>query len=75
MFGSAATGEYRSGTSDYDFVVEYPPLPAGVYADSYFGLLEDLERLLGGTRRVGGGLGHQESVFSPVGRADQRAAL
>ena len=48
LFGSAATGRHRSGTSDFDFVVEFPPLPAGVYADSYFGLLEDLERLLGG---------------------------
>ena len=41
----AGTG---SGKSDFDFVVEFPPLPPGVYADSYFGLLEDLERLLGG---------------------------
>ena len=48
LFGSAATGEHRSGASDYDFVVEFPPLPAGEYSDSYFGLLEDLERLLGG---------------------------
>ena len=48
VFGSAATGEHRSGTSDFDFVVEFPSLPAGAYADSYFGLLEDLERLLGG---------------------------
>ena len=48
LFGSAATGLHRSGKSDFDFVVEFPPLPAGVYADSYFGLLEDLERLLGG---------------------------
>ncbi len=48
LFGSAATGDYRAGTSDFDFVVEFQPLPAGAYADSYFGLLEDLERLLGG---------------------------
>ena len=48
LFGSAATGRHRSGTSDFDFVVEFPPLPPGVYADSYFGLMEDLERLLGG---------------------------
>ena len=48
LFGSAATGRHRSGTSDFDFVVEFPPLAPGVYADSYFGLLEDLERLLGG---------------------------
>ena len=48
LFGSAATGRHRSGTSDFDFVVEFQLLPAGAYADSYFGLLEDLERLLGG---------------------------
>ena len=48
LFGSAATGDHRPGASDFDFVVEFPPLPAGAYADSYFGLLEDLERLLGG---------------------------
>ena len=48
LFGSAATGEHSSGTSDFDFVVEFPPLPAGAYSNSYFGLLEDLERLLGG---------------------------
>ena len=48
LFGSAATGEHCACTSDYDFVVEFPPLPAGAYADSYFGLLEDLEQLLDG---------------------------
>ena len=48
LFGSTATGERRAGASDYDFVVEFPPLPAGAYADGYFGLLEDLEQLLGG---------------------------
>lgn len=48
LFGSAATGEHRSTTSDFDFVVEFGQLPAGAYADSFFGLLEDLERLLGG---------------------------
>ena len=48
LFGSAATGGHRSGTSDFDFVVEFQPLRTGAYADSYFGLMEDLERLLGG---------------------------
>ena len=48
LFGSAATGEHRARASDYDFVVEFPPLPAGAYADSYFGLMEDLEQLLDG---------------------------
>ena len=49
LFGSAATGDHRPGKSDFDFVVELPPLPVGAYADSYFGLLEDLERLLDGS--------------------------
>ena len=48
LFGSAATGEHCPGASDYDFVVEFPPLPAGAYADAYFGLLEDLEQLFDG---------------------------
>lgn len=48
LFGSAATGGHRPDTSDFDFVVEFGALPPGAYADNYFGLLEDLERLLGG---------------------------
>ena len=48
LFGSAASGVHHPGTSDFDFVVEFGALPPGAYADSYFGLLEDLERLLGG---------------------------
>ncbi len=47
LFGSAATSQYRSEESDLDFVVEFQPLPDGAYADTYFGLLEALERLFG----------------------------
>lgn len=47
LFGSAATGVERPGQSDLDFLVEFEPLPPGAYADAYFGLLEDLERLFG----------------------------
>jgi len=47
LFGSAASGRDQSGKSDLDFLVEFEPLPAGAYADTYFGLLEDLERLFG----------------------------
>ena len=47
LFGSAATSQYRSEESDLDFVVEFQPLPDGTYADTYFGLLEALERLFG----------------------------
>lgn len=47
LFGSAATGRYRPGESDLDFLVELEPLPPGAYADTYFGLLEALESLFG----------------------------
>ncbi|MDE2687599.1 MAG: nucleotidyltransferase domain-containing protein [Chloroflexota bacterium] len=45
LFGSAATGEYRPGQSDLDFLVEFHDLPDGGYADAYFGLIEALEDL------------------------------
>lgn len=47
LFGSAATGRFRPGESDYDFLVEFEPLPYGPYADDYFGLLQALQDLLG----------------------------
>lgn len=47
LFGSAATGQERQGRSDLDFLVEFEALPPGNYADSYFGLLESLEKLFG----------------------------
>lgn len=47
LFGSAATGTDRPDESDLDFLVEFEPLPAGAYADTYFGLLESPERLFG----------------------------
>ncbi|MCR6496081.1 nucleotidyltransferase domain-containing protein [Thermomonas sp. S9] len=45
LFGSAARGQAATG-SDYDFLVEFAPLPPGGYADAYFGLLEELQELL-----------------------------
>ena len=45
LFGSAATGRDRPGESDFDFLVEFEPLPPGQYADAYFGLLFGLEDL------------------------------
>ena len=47
LFGSAATGQDRPDESDLDFLVEFEPLSAGGYADTYFGLLEALESLFG----------------------------
>jgi predicted nucleotidyltransferase len=45
LFGSAASGQTRPGTSDLDFLVEFEDLAPGTYADTYFGLLEALEQL------------------------------
>lgn len=47
LFGSAAQGSDRPGTSDLDFLVEFERLPRGAYADSFFGLQETLEALFG----------------------------
>lgn len=48
LFGSAATGAYRPGESDLDFLVEFKPTDIpGARADAYFGLLEGLEELFG----------------------------
>ena len=38
VFGSAATGDYRPGTSDLDFLVEFDPVLRESYPDTYFGL-------------------------------------
>lgn len=46
LFGSAVRGQAGAG-SDYDFLVEFDPLPPGGYAEAYFGLLEGLQTLLG----------------------------
>jgi predicted nucleotidyltransferase len=50
LFGSAASGEFREPTSDFDFFVEFLSYESPTIADQWFGLQEDLERLLG--RRV-----------------------
>ena len=47
LFGSAARGSFDPATSDLDFLVEFQPLSPAQYADHYFGLQEDLERLFG----------------------------
>jgi predicted nucleotidyltransferase len=45
LIGSAAGDRFDEKTSDLDFLVEFLPLPSGMVADAYFGLLEDLEGL------------------------------
>ena len=46
VFGSAVSGEFDERNSDLDFIVEFQPLPAGTYADAYFDLKMELERLV-----------------------------
>jgi len=49
LFGSAATDQFDPATSDVDFFYEFDSSPSHL-ADRFFGLMEELERLLG--RRV-----------------------
>ncbi len=46
LFGSAVTSqEFDTQNSDLDFLVEFLPLRAGEYFDTYFGLLDALQNL------------------------------
>jgi uncharacterized protein len=47
LFGSAATGSPASTSSDLDFLVEFEKGRQGELGDTYFGLKESLEGLLG----------------------------
>lgn len=47
LFGSAASDRFDPYHSDLDFLVEFRPMPPAQHADSYFGLWEELEELLG----------------------------
>jgi len=50
LFGSAARQDFDPETSDLDFLVTFEPMPPIEHANSFFGLLKDLERLFG--RRI-----------------------
>ena len=46
VFGSALSGEgFDSENSDLDFLVEFQPLQPSEHANTYFGLLEELQDL------------------------------
>lgn len=47
LFGSAATADFDEQRSDFDFLVKFDDMSASEHADAYFGLLNDLEKLLG----------------------------
>lgn len=46
LFGSATGEDFDPESSDFDFLVDFLPLERGTRADTYFGLLEDLQELL-----------------------------
>src|ERR1700678_2837554 len=50
LFGSALRDDFDSQRSDFDFLVEFEPLPPGTYAKTYFDLIQGLEQVL--QRRV-----------------------
>ena len=43
LFGSAASGEFRSRSSDLDFLVSFKPATPAEHADRYFALIEGLK--------------------------------
>jgi hypothetical protein len=47
LFGSAASGEFDPATSDVDFFYELDEQESTNYADRFFDLKDDLEKLLG----------------------------
>jgi predicted nucleotidyltransferase len=49
LFGSAARDDFDAASSDVDFFVEFLSYDVPTMADQWFGLQEDLERLLGRT--------------------------
>jgi predicted nucleotidyltransferase len=47
LFGSGLTSDFDRERSDLDLLVEFAPKAPADHADSYFGLQEDLQALLG----------------------------
>ena len=50
LFGSATREDFNPETSDLDFLVAFEQMSPVEHANSFFGLLEDLERLF--ARRI-----------------------
>ena len=69
LFGSALRDDFDPQRSDLDFVVEFEPLSPGTYANTYFGLIEALERLF--ERRID--LVESGSVRNPYFRQEIEA--
>jgi len=46
LFGSAARDDFRAGQSDIDFFIEFDSYSTPDIADRWFGIQEDLQKLL-----------------------------
>jgi predicted nucleotidyltransferase len=75
VFGSALREDFDSQHSDFDFLVEFQPLPTGAYADAYFGLMEGLEKALPAACGPGRRVGHQKPLLPEERSAKQTLAL
>jgi len=62
LFGSATRPDFDPASSDLDFLVSFEDLDRNRYADTHFGLLQDLQKATGG---FGSGILHPEPLFSP----------
>jgi uncharacterized protein len=47
LFGSAARGDFDPVASDVDFLIEFQDYNSPAIADQWFGIQEDLEKILG----------------------------
>ncbi len=46
LFGSALNESFDAARSDFDFLVEFAPLPSGAYVDAFFGFKAAMEQVL-----------------------------
>jgi predicted nucleotidyltransferase len=47
VFGSALRDDFRPGESDVDLLVELGPMESYARVDAYYGMLDELQKLLG----------------------------
>jgi uncharacterized protein len=47
VFGSAVRGDFHPGESDVDLLVDFGPMDGRSKAHAFFGLLDELQRVLG----------------------------
>ena len=75
LFGSASTDQYDSGESDQVLPCRVQAGGSPHLCGRLFRFTRDPGATLRKTGRFGGRLGHQESVFPPIGREDEDSRL